>query len=158
MPSKESSYPCLGSGENEWSTVAVDDLATLYVLALHKGRAGTLFHATAGEPVSIRSIAEAVSRNIGAGGATRSWALEEAHQQLGLVAGGISANMRASSDVSKRILGWQPTIIRALVSAGGAWRDWRGQHGDYAHPLAKAVQSWPGIAESHHLAPLRTGV
>src|SRR5258707_4055037 len=113
----------LGSGENEWSTVAVDDLAALYVLALHKGRAGTLFHATAGEPVSIRSIAEAVSRNIGAGGATRSWALEEAQQQLGLVAGGISANMRASSDVSKRMLGLQPTRSSILDDIA---------HGSYA--------------------------
>ena len=116
----------LGSGENEWSTVAVDDLAALYVLALHKGPAGTLFHATAGEPVSIRSIAEAVSRNIGAGGATRSWALEEAQQQLGLVAGGISANMRASSDVSKRILAWQPTRSSILDDMA---------HGSYAGRL-----------------------
>src|SRR5260221_12025302 len=49
------------------------------------------------------------------------------------------------------------TIIRALVPAGGAWRDWRGKHGDYAHPLAKAVQSCPGIAAGNHFAPLRTG-
>jgi nucleoside-diphosphate-sugar epimerase len=99
-------YP--GAGENVWSTVAVDDLAALYVLALEKGPAGALFHATAGEPVSIRSIAEAVSRNIGAGGTARSWTQEEA-QQFGLVAGGLSANLRASSDITRRVLGWRPT-------------------------------------------------
>lgn len=104
----------LGSGENAWSTVSVDDLAALYVLALQKGPAGTLFHATAGEPVTIRSIAEAVSRNIGAGGATQSWTLEDAQRQLGLVARGIAANLRASSDISKRILGWEPAYPSIL--------------------------------------------
>jgi hypothetical protein len=29
---------------------------------------------------------------------------------------------------------------------------------DYAHSLAKAVRSWPGIAESYPLGALRTGV
>ncbi len=64
-------------------------------------------------------------RSIGAGGATRSWALEEAQQQLGPVTGGISANMRASSEVSKRTLGWQPTRSSILDDMA---------HGSYAGP------------------------
>lgn len=100
-------YP--GTGENAWSTVAVDDLAALYVRALQKGAGGMIFHATSGEPVPISAIAEAVSRNIGAGGAIRSCTQADAQQHFGLLAAGLTANLRVSSEISKRILGWQPT-------------------------------------------------
>lgn len=124
----------IGTGENEWSTVHVEDLSALYVLALDKAPAGTLFHATAGKTVSIREIAEAVSRNIGAGGAIRSWPLEEAQQEFGMLANGVSANMRVSSDITKRILGWQPVRPSIL---------WEIEQGSYATPSVSLLQSGP---------------
>ena len=50
-----------------------------------------------------------------------------------------------------------PPLGLVTIDVGSAFAA-RGHHGDYAHSLAKAVRSWPGIAESYPLGALRTGV
>ena len=61
----------VGTGENRWTLVHVDDLADLYVLALKRAPAGTLLIAAHGPPARVREIAEAASRAAGAGGGRR---------------------------------------------------------------------------------------
>lgn len=51
----------VGTGENRWTLVRVDDLARCYVLALEKATAGSLFIAADDQVMTLREIAEAAS-------------------------------------------------------------------------------------------------
>ena len=111
-----------GDGENAWSTVHIDDLGDLYALALEKAPAGSVLHAVAGEPITMREIVAAISRTLGYGGRIEAWAIEEAHQQYGDLADSIASEKRLSAGRTKALLGWTPeapSIIDEL------------QHGSY---------------------------
>lgn len=58
----------VGTGENRWPLVHVDDLAELYVRALERAPAGTLLIAVAGPSVRVADMARAASEGAGAGG------------------------------------------------------------------------------------------
>ena len=60
----------IGSGENRWANVHIDDLVGLYVLAIEKAPAGAFYFAENGEN-SMREVCEAISRMLGQGGRTR---------------------------------------------------------------------------------------
>jgi nucleoside-diphosphate-sugar epimerase len=76
----------VGTGDNHWPLIHVEDLADLYCCALENATPGTLIHATDGSAYRVREIAEAASFGAGAGGRTESWPLEEARQALGAYA------------------------------------------------------------------------
>ncbi|MGO8909608.1 MAG: NAD-dependent epimerase/dehydratase family protein, partial [Bradyrhizobium sp.] len=57
-----------GPGENIWSNVHIDDLVTLYALAIEKALAGAFFFAENGEN-SMREVCEAINRMLGHEGA-----------------------------------------------------------------------------------------
>ena len=100
--------PYIGKGENIWSTVHVDDLADLYVLALEQGSPGSLFNAASGE-VSAKALAEAVSRSAGLGGKTESWTMEQALKVWGsVVARIVATNSRVAGTRARQELGWNP--------------------------------------------------
>src|SRR5205814_109624 len=73
----------VGTGENRWAMVHVDDLADLYLLALERAPAGALLLAVSGPAYPVKELAAAASRGAGAGGRTTSWPLEEARAALG---------------------------------------------------------------------------
>jgi nucleoside-diphosphate-sugar epimerase len=52
--------PCLGRGVNRWSTVHIDDLIDLYVLALKSAPAGAFYFAEHGE-VSFLELAQSIA-------------------------------------------------------------------------------------------------
>jgi nucleoside-diphosphate-sugar epimerase len=56
-----------GPGENIWSNVHIDDLVTLYALAIEKAPAGAFFFAENGEN-SMREVCEAINRMLGYAG------------------------------------------------------------------------------------------
>ena len=58
----------VGNGENYWPFVDVDDLAQLYVLALEKAPAGSLYIGAHGPSYRMRELAEAASTGAGANG------------------------------------------------------------------------------------------
>ncbi len=90
------SVPFIGKGENIWSTVHVDDLANLYVLALKQASKGSLFNAATGE-VSAKALAEAVSHSAGLGSKTESWTMEQASEIWGpVVAKIVATNSRVA--------------------------------------------------------------
>ena len=72
----------VGRGENIWSNVHIDDVAELFLLALEKAPAGSFFYAENGE-ASMKSVAQAISRMLGLGGATEAWPLAEASAAWG---------------------------------------------------------------------------
>jgi nucleoside-diphosphate-sugar epimerase len=104
----------VGTGENHWPMVHVEDLADLYVRALDKAAAGTLLFATDGSAYRVREIAEAASFGAGAGGRTESWPLEEARKTLGAYADALALDQQVSSEKGRTTLGWQPHAASIL--------------------------------------------
>lgn len=103
----------IGTGENHWTMVHVDDLADLYVRAL-QAPAGTLLFGAAGDPVRARDVAEAASLGGGAAGRTRSWPLEEARQVFGPIADALVLDQQATGARACHLLGWSPQAPSVL--------------------------------------------
>jgi len=98
----------VGSGENRWPSVHVDDLADLYLLALEHAPAGSVLLGVNGPSRPVRDIAAAASRAAGAGGRTMAWPLEQAREKLGAYADALVLDQQASGRRAKELLGWKP--------------------------------------------------
>ena len=99
----------LEAGTNAWSTIHLDDLANLYVLALEKAPAGTLLNAAAEPPVSLKEIAGAVGHAAGLTDAPLSLTREEANAVFGpFMTSFLARNMRVSSARATSLLDWRP--------------------------------------------------
>jgi nucleoside-diphosphate-sugar epimerase len=72
--------PHIGSGTSRWSTIHLEDLADLYVLALGKGSPDTLFHA-ARVDIGMSELAECIARRLGLD-RTEPWSIEDAQKSL----------------------------------------------------------------------------
>ncbi len=113
----------IGTGENHWTLVHVDDLADVYVRALAEASAGSTFIAAADPPYLVREIAAAASRGGGAAGKTEAWPLEEARQALGPIVDALVLDQRLSGARARRVLGWTPHAPSVLADL---------EHGSYA--------------------------
>jgi nucleoside-diphosphate-sugar epimerase len=105
---KEGAARFVGTGQNRWPFVHVDDLADLYLLALEKAPAGSLLLGVSGPSHPVRDVAAAASRGAGAGGRTTAWPLEEARKKLGAYADALVLDQQASGRRAQETLGWQP--------------------------------------------------
>jgi len=99
----------VGNGQNRWTCVHVDDLADLYLLALEKAPAASIFNGAHGAAIPLIAIARAASEAAGAEGRVAEWPLEEARQALGGFADAIACDQVVSGERAERRLGWQPT-------------------------------------------------
>jgi nucleoside-diphosphate-sugar epimerase len=97
----------LGEGANRWSAAPVADVARLYRLALDHHEAGARYHAVAEPGVAVREIAQAIGAGLGV--PVRSIAAEEAPGYFGAFAAFAGFDMLASSEWTRRRLGWEPT-------------------------------------------------
>ncbi|GGJ64680.1 NAD-dependent epimerase/dehydratase family protein [Streptomyces brasiliensis] len=110
-PQTAGSAPALtmvGPGDQHWSTVHVDDLAELYVLALEKAPAGSYFLGASGVNPTVRDITEAVSRSIGLSGRVEPEPVVQTLDRLGLLGEALLLDQQASGDTARRVLGWSP--------------------------------------------------
>jgi nucleoside-diphosphate-sugar epimerase len=98
----------VGTGQNRWPFVHVDDLADLYLLALERAPAGTLLLGVSGPSRPVREVAAAASRGAGAGGRTVAWPLEQAREKLGGYADALVLDQQASGRRAEELLGWRP--------------------------------------------------
>lgn len=98
----------VGDGQNRWPFVNVDDLAQLYVLALEKAAAGSVYNASHGPSYRVGEVAEAASIGAGASGKTQSWPLEEARKAIGPFADALVLDQQVSGEKAKKELGWAP--------------------------------------------------
>jgi len=105
---KEGAARYVGTGENRWPFVHVDDLADLYLLALERAQAGSLLLGVSGPSHPVRDVASAASRAAGAGGRTTAWPLEEARKKLGAYADALVLDQQASGRRAQETLGWRP--------------------------------------------------
>lgn len=101
----------VGTGDNRWPQVHVDDLADLYVLALESAPAGTLLNGASHESVRVREVAEAASHAGGASGRVEAWPLEEARLRLGAYAEALALDQQVSGKRAEELLGWKPKAL-----------------------------------------------
>jgi nucleoside-diphosphate-sugar epimerase len=99
----------VGNGQNRWTCVHVDDLADLYLLALEKAPAASIFNGAHGVAITLVDIARAASESAGAEGRVSAWPLDEARQSLGGFADAIACDQLVSGERAKRELGWRPS-------------------------------------------------
>ncbi|BCA61382.1 hypothetical protein HMP09_0616 [Sphingomonas sp. HMP9] len=99
----------VGNGQNRWTCVHADDLADLYLLALEKAPAGSIYNGAHGAAVPLIDIARAASESAGAEGRVAAWPLEEARQSLGGFADAIACDQLVSGERAERELGWRPS-------------------------------------------------
>ncbi|MEE4545141.1 SDR family oxidoreductase [Streptomyces sp. V4-01] len=97
----------VADGSNRWPAVHRDDAARLFRLALEKAPAGSTLHATGDDGVPIRSVAEVIGRHLGL--PVASVAPQDAAGHFGWLGGFIGADSPASSELTRELLGWQPT-------------------------------------------------
>jgi nucleoside-diphosphate-sugar epimerase len=98
----------VGDGQNRWPFVDVEDLAQLYLRAVEKAAAGSIYNASHGPSYRVREVAEAASIGGGAKGKTESWPLEEARKAIGLFADALVLDQQVSGEKAKKELGWAP--------------------------------------------------
>ena len=96
----------VGDGNNRWPTVHRLDAAHLYRLALENGTAGARYHGIAEEGLLFRDIAEVIGRNLNV--PVVSKAAEDAANHFGWFRAFAGADMSASSQRTRELLGWQP--------------------------------------------------
>jgi nucleoside-diphosphate-sugar epimerase len=95
--------------------VHIDDLITLYVLAIEKAPAGAFYYAENGEN-SMREVCEAISRMLGQGGRTQSMTVEEAAIEWGEGPANdtMGSNSRVRAKRARAELKWRPKA-RSLI-------------------------------------------
>jgi len=110
----------IGSGDNLWDVVHVDDVADACVAAIERAPSGTVLHVVDDEPISYADFMGLTARALGLGAPRRIPAV------LARVAAGrhaVTAVVRsARSDNSrlKRELGWAPTYPSAATGVPAA--------------------------------------
>ena len=105
----------VGDGSQHWTTVHVEDLAELYVLALEKSPAGETYIGASGVNPTVRELGEAV---VGPDGRVVPESLEETRSRLGeAFADALLVDQQATGAKAKDRLGWnphRPTILEEL--------------------------------------------
>ncbi|MGN8025410.1 NAD-dependent epimerase/dehydratase family protein [Microbacterium sp. 22242] len=105
----------IGDGSQHWTTVDVDDLAALYVLALEKGRAGQTYIGASGQNPTVRELGEAIASGYGVPEGVRPESAQETRARLGeAFADALLLDEQATGAKARTELGWEP-IGRPLV-------------------------------------------
>ena len=104
----------VGTGENRWPFVHVDDLADLYVLALNAAP-GSVYFAAAGPSVPVRQVAERAAH----GARVDAMPVDEARKTMGPLADALTLDQLVSARKAERELGWTPKarpVLEELAS------------------------------------------
>jgi len=97
----------VGDGLNRWPAAYVLGVARLYRLAIEKAEPNAKYHAVGEERVAPRDIAQAIGRRLNL--PVKSIAPEEAPEVFGWLARFVGHDVPASSEQTRKRLGWQPT-------------------------------------------------
>ena len=99
----------VGDGANRWAAAPLHDVAHLYRLVVEKKTGGgvTVYHAVQEEGVSMREIAETIGNGLKV--PVVSIAPEKASEHFGWLAHFAGTDMPASSEWTRKALGWEPT-------------------------------------------------
>ncbi len=97
----------IGEGTNSWAAVHVTDAARLVRLGLEQAPAGTKLHAVAETAIPTRAIAEAIGEGLGL--PVTSVDPADAVSHFGFIGQFFGMEMSATSDETRKLLGWEPT-------------------------------------------------
>ena len=98
----------VGDGQNRWAAAPLTDVAHLYHLVIDEAGLGvTVYHAVQEEGVSLRAIAEAIGKGLNV--PVVSLDEGEAAEHFGWLAHFAGLDMPASSEWTRKALGWEPT-------------------------------------------------
>ena len=100
-------------GRNLWPAVHRLDAAHLYRLVLEKGPAGARYHAVAEGGVPFRDIAGVIGRRLNVPVVSKS--AEEGAKHFGWFGHFAAMDIEASSERTRRQLGWQPKQAGLLL-------------------------------------------
>ena len=103
----------VGDGQARWAAAHVLDVARLYRLVLENHEPGARYHAVAEEGVRLRDIAEAIGRGLKIPAVSIS--PEEAPAHFGWMSMFAAHGIMASSALTRKRLGWQPTGPRLIA-------------------------------------------
>lgn len=100
---EDGSLILVGSGDQHWTTVHVDDIADLYVLALEMAPGGKSYIGANGDNPTVRELGEAVAERVTAESDDSS------RERLGSeFADALFLDQKASGDNARHTLGWSP--------------------------------------------------
>lgn len=126
VPDGEAPVRLVGDGTQRWTTVHVDDLAELYVLAVERGDQDRYLVAASGHNPTVRDLAQAgVEGQPGVGGqadapaAVVAESVDESRARLGTDFADALLLDQAATGAHARSLGWQPsrpTLVEELRS------------------------------------------
>jgi nucleoside-diphosphate-sugar epimerase len=97
----------IGSGENRYSAIHLEDLAELYCLALKKAQSSCVLHA-AGQNFSTKEAAISIHHAMELKGEPKSISLEEA-RRFTPIADSLTRSHALSADYAKSAFGWTPS-------------------------------------------------
>lgn len=103
----------IGEGQNRWNAVHRLDAAHLFRLALENAVPGTRYHACAEEAITLRSIAEAIGKQLNL--PVVSITTEEAASHFGWFGHMAAIDCPASSEWTQEELNWHPTHTTLLT-------------------------------------------
>jgi nucleoside-diphosphate-sugar epimerase len=106
----------VGDGSNRWPAAHVLDVARLYRLAIERAEPGAKYHAVAEEGVAMRDIAEAIGRRLNL--PVKSITAAETQAFFGWLGMFAGHDMPASSEQTRRKLGWDPTGPGLIADLG----------------------------------------
>ncbi|MEV7279504.1 NAD-dependent epimerase/dehydratase family protein [Streptomyces sp. NPDC093111] len=113
----------VGPVDTRWPMVHVDDLASLYLLALTRAEEGTLLHGVAHACVAVAALAAAADRSAGGTGRAEPWDREPAAEVLGApFAEALALDQVVSGRRAVDELGWRPTRPNPLTELTGDTR------------------------------------
>ena len=125
----------VGRGLNIWGHVHIADVADLFLLALDKGKPGSLFYAESGE-ANFKSVTQSIGRMLGLGDTTKDWPIGEAVEGLG--PGRVSlASARTAACAGSARASWGGRRSRARCSTRSR-RGLRGGLEGVADPVRRA--------------------
>jgi nucleoside-diphosphate-sugar epimerase len=104
-------------GANNIHAVNVLDLAKLYLLVLEKGKSGGKYHGVGDGAIAFRDVAEAIGKRLNV--PTVSIPAEQAAEHFGFLGAIISADNPASSEITQKLLGWNPAAPSLLQDLSG---------------------------------------
>lgn len=99
----EGALELIGSGEQHWTTIHVDDLADLYALVVASGSGHGRLLGVSGHSPSVRDLGLALAD------AVAGTSVETVHERLGEAFGDALLLDQQASGAKARSLGWQPT-------------------------------------------------
>ncbi|MEU4626827.1 NAD-dependent epimerase/dehydratase family protein [Actinoplanes sp. NPDC023801] len=112
----------VGPGTQHWTSVHVDDLAELYVLALEKAESGSVYLGVSGQNPTVRELGEAASHRLGLDGRVVAEDAAALVARLGGFGEALLLDQQATGEKARRELGWKPSRRSLLEEfAAGAY-------------------------------------